>query len=88
MVPHRKFDNTPVETSSLTPRPGPATHSQSEYVVAVLGVMYPSVLPQLVPARPHLDLVLLPPGVSYGRQSVEVPFTIRCLLVGTVTSHA
>ena len=44
---------------------------QSDSVVVVLGVMYPSVLPQLVEANTHLGLVPLPPGFVGGRQSVD-----------------
>jgi hypothetical protein len=57
------------------PSSGPPRHFQSESVVVVLGVMYPSVvLPQLVEANTHLDLVPLPPGLSTRRQSVDVIF--------------
>jgi hypothetical protein len=42
--------------------------------VVVLGVLYPSVLPQLVAASTHLDLVLLPPGLTPDRQSMDVVF--------------
>lgn len=59
---------------SPLPRPGPAQHFQPESVVVVLGVMYPSVLPPLVAASTHLDLVLLPPGLTTGRQSMDVVF--------------
>jgi hypothetical protein len=43
-------------------------------VVVVLGVTYPRVLPQLVEADTHLDLVPLPPGLVLGRKSVDVIF--------------
>lgn len=54
--------------------PGSARHFRSERVVVVLGVMYPSVLPKLVAASTHRDLVLLPPGLTTDRQSVDVVF--------------
>ncbi|TLM80770.1 hypothetical protein [Pseudarthrobacter sp. NamE5] len=47
---------------------------QSESVVVVLGVMYPSVLPQLIEANTRLDLIPLPPGLVTGQQSVGVVF--------------
>jgi hypothetical protein len=55
---------------------GPPRHLQSECVVVVLGVMYPSVVPpQLVEANTHLDLVPLPPpGLSTRRQGPDVIF--------------
>lgn len=54
--------------------PGSARHFGSERVVVVLGVMYPSVLPKLVAASTHRDLVLLPPGLTTDRQSMDVVF--------------
>lgn len=42
--------------------------------MVVLGVMYPSVLPQLVEDGTHRDLALSRPGVGTGRQSVDVLF--------------
>lgn len=59
---------------SPLPGPEPAQHCQPESVVVVLGVMYPSVLPKPVEASTHLDLVLPPPGLTTGRQSVDVVF--------------
>ena len=53
---------------------GPAKACQSESVVVVLGVLYPNVIPQPVAAGTHLDLVLLPPGLTAGRQSMDVVF--------------
>jgi hypothetical protein len=58
---------------SPLPSPESQAHFQSESVVVVVGVMYPSVLPQLVEAN-HLDLVPLPPGLVTGRKSVDVVF--------------
>lgn len=59
---------------SPLPNPGSPQHFQSESVVVVLGVMYPSALPQLVKANTHLDLIPLPPDSVTGRQSVDVVF--------------
>jgi hypothetical protein len=56
------------------PSPPSPQHFRPESVVIVLGVMYPSVLPQLVEANTHLDLVPQPPGLVAGRQSEDVVF--------------
>jgi hypothetical protein len=58
------------------PRPclGPPQHFPSEIVVVVLGVMYPSVLPQPVDATTHLDLPLPSLGLDTPRQSADVVF--------------
>ena len=55
------------------PTPGSPRHFQSESALVVLGVMYPSALPQLVEADAHLDRIGRPPGLV-GRQSVDVVF--------------
>jgi hypothetical protein len=56
------------------PSLGSPQHFQSGSVVVVLGVMYPSVVSQLVEANTHLDLARLPPGLLTGRQSMDVVF--------------
>jgi hypothetical protein len=56
------------------PSPGRARNFQPESVVVVLGVMYPSVLPQLVDASTQLDLPLPRPGFDTGRQSEDIFF--------------
>ncbi len=59
---------------SPLPSIGSTQHFQSESVVVVLGVMYPSVFPHLVESNTHPDRVPLPPGLTVGRQSVDVVF--------------
>lgn len=59
---------------SPLPSIGSPQHFQPESVVVVLGVMYPSVFPQLVESNTHPDLVPLPPGLIAGRQSMDVVF--------------
>jgi hypothetical protein len=59
---------------SARTNPGSPQHFQPGSVVVVLGVMYPSVLPQLVEANTCLDLVPLAHGLVTGRQSVDVVF--------------
>lgn len=59
---------------SPLPSPESQPHFQSESVVVVLGVIYPSVVPQLVKTNAHLDLVPVPPGSVTGRKSVDVVF--------------
>jgi len=54
--------------------PGAQQHFQSDGVVVVLGVMYPTVLPRPDEADTHPDQIPLPPGVDSGRQSVDVVF--------------
>jgi uncharacterized membrane protein len=56
------------------PSPGSPQHFESGSVVVVLGVMYPSVVSQLVEANTNLDLARLPPGLLTGRQSMDVVF--------------
>lgn len=56
------------------PKLGTTQHFQSEIVVVVLGVMYPTVLPQRVEADIHLDLVPLPPGLAKCQQGQDVVF--------------
>lgn len=53
--------------------PAPQRNQRGETVVVVLGVMYPSVVPQLVEANTHLDLVAVPPVVFTGKE-VNVVF--------------
>lgn len=59
---------------SPLPCPGPPQHFPPEIVVVVLGVMYPSVLPQSVDATTHLDLPLPSLGLDTARQSADVIF--------------
>ena len=54
--------------------PGSPQHLQPESVVVVLGVMYPSFLPQFVGASTCLDLLSLTPSLVTGRQSADVVF--------------
>lgn len=54
--------------------PLPQQHSQPEIVVVVLGVMYPSVLPQPVDALNRPDLPLLSFELDTARQSTDVIF--------------
>src|SRR3954470_24987514 len=56
------------------PSPESQRHFPSASAVVVLGVMYPSVLPQLVEAGTQLDLVPLPRGSVTGRKSADVVF--------------
>ncbi|WP_159735990.1 hypothetical protein [Arthrobacter sp. 9V] len=49
-------------------------NSSRKVAVVVLGVMYPSVLPQFGEANNQLDLVPLPLGVGAGKQNQQVVF--------------
>jgi hypothetical protein len=74
----KKGDELPIrewgEPESCFVMVGPVQPFPSESVMVVLGVLYPSVLPQHVAASTHLDLVLLPPALTVGRQSMDVVF--------------
>jgi hypothetical protein len=54
--------------------PQSSQNLQPETIVVVLGVMYPSLLPQLAKTNPQPEHVPLPPGLVVSRQSVEVVF--------------
>jgi hypothetical protein len=54
--------------------PGPPQHFQSDSVVVVLGVMYPTVLPRPVEADTHPDQVPLPPRLDSRRRSTDLVF--------------
>ena len=59
---------------SGVPSPRLPRYGRPELVVVVLGVMYPSILPQLVEADTLLDLIPIPPRLRGGRQREDVVF--------------
>lgn len=56
------------------PSSGSLQDFRSESIVVFVGVMYPSVLPQLGEANTRPDLVPLPPALATGQQSLTVVF--------------
>lgn len=72
LTPRQRYGGE--DNPSPLPSPGPVQHVPSESVVVVLGVMYPSVLPQLDDASTRLDLALSLPGADTDRKTVAVIF--------------
>jgi hypothetical protein len=70
----KRRESADEDKRSPFPSPRSPQHFQPQSVVVVLGVMYPSLLPQPREASAERDPVSLLPGVVAGRQSVDVVF--------------